>query len=73
VNHYQKLAVVIIRVIGSCLIIYALVEMAYAFINALIMRQSFGLYFLAGLAYVIVGLVLLALSKPLASLIARTL
>jgi hypothetical protein len=72
-NHYQKLALVAIRVIGSCLTIYALVAMVYAFVNALIMSQSFGVYFLASFAYAIVGLVLFALSKPLAALIARKL
>ena len=73
-SHYQKLAVIIIRMIAVGVTLSALVGMALAVLVAVFapfhgLVEMTGLLFLV--VYVILGLVLFALSKPLASLIAR--
>jgi uncharacterized membrane protein len=73
-SHYEKLAIVIVRVIGCCVAIYALLGVAFAFVHKILFNDSsFWLYLAASITYLIVGLVLFALSKPLAALIARRL
>ena len=73
-SHYEKLAIVIIRVLGCCTSIYALLGVAFAFVYQILFNDSsFWLYLAASITYLIVGLVLFALSKPLAALIARRL
>lgn len=73
-SHYEKLAVVIIRVIGCCVSVYAIIGMLY---SVLIFRFAHTEYAVVGIyssfTYAIVGAVLFALSKPLASFIARQL
>lgn len=72
-SHYEKIAIVVIRVIGCCVTIYALIAMAYSLVGYIITREPYNVYFYASITYVIVGVVLFALSKPLAALIARRL
>ena len=71
-SHYQKLAVIIIRMIAVGVTLYALVAMAFIVLAAVLLHGVFetvGLLFLV--IGIILGIVLFALSKPLASLIAR--
>jgi hypothetical protein len=76
-NHYEKLAIVIFRVLGCSVLLLGVFGAA----SALIMRvQSdpglsafYNVYFYTYVAYGIAGLILFALSKPLAALIARKL
>jgi hypothetical protein len=72
-SHYEKIAVVAIRVIGCCVVIYALIGVVYSFVGYIITREPYNIYFYSSITYVIVGAVLFALSKPLAALIARRL
>lgn len=73
-SHYEKLAVVIIRVIGCCVSIYAMIGMVY---NALAFRFAHAEYAIVGIyssfTYALVGVALFALSRPLAAFIARQL
>ena len=71
-SHYQKLAVLIIRMIGIGVALYALVAIAFVVVAVVLFHgqlETTGLLFLVG--YIILGIVLFVLSKPLASLIAR--
>lgn len=71
-SDYQKLAVIIIRMIAVGVTLSALVAMAFIVLAAVLLHGVFetvGLLFLV--IGIILGIVLFALSKPLASLIAR--
>lgn len=73
-SHYQKLAVIIIRMIAVCVTLYGLIGMASAvpFVILLLRSPMLGLIgLLSPVTYFILGIVLFALSKPLAALIAR--
>jgi hypothetical protein len=72
-SHYQKLAVIVIRLIAVGVTLPALVGMALAVLVTVFSPlhghiETTGLLFL--FLYAILGSVLFALSKPLASLIA---
>jgi predicted MFS family arabinose efflux permease len=70
-SHYEKLAIIVIRVIGCCTTVYALIGMVYNMIRFLPMHDEARISALySSLTYAIVGVVLFALSKPLAALIA---
>jgi hypothetical protein len=75
-NHYEKLAVVLLRVLGCAATVFGLFGFAPYVIDFVrskdpIYFATYGLYFLTYAAYAVAGLVLFALSKPLAALIAR--
>jgi hypothetical protein len=71
-NHYEKLAAVIIRAIGCCVSVYALIGMIYNAVRFLFFHDETGVVGIyAAFTYAIVGVVLFALSKPLAALIGR--
>ena len=76
-SHYGKNAAVIFRVIGCCLIIWSLIAVGYIVIYALLIsdektpRDYAASGLLSSITYTIVGVVLYALSKPLAALITR--
>lgn len=73
-SHYEKLAVVILRVVGCCMFVYALFGVAYVFVSKFLFEEaSLGIYLVGSITYLIVGSTLFALSKPLAALIARRL
>lgn len=72
-NHYQKLAIVVIRVIGCCTAIFGLIGLTYGLALNVFRHEAAGIYFYSSLGYGLSGLVLFALSKPLAALIARKL
>lgn len=72
-SHYQKLAVIVIRLIAVGVTLSALVGMALAVLVTVFSPfhghiETTGLLFLV--LYAILGVVLFTLSKPLASLIA---
>ncbi len=75
-NHYQKLAVVILRSVGLCLIIYSAALLFYAVAHFILLENKETgpvtlstnvLYFLM---YFFAGAIMYLLSRPLAYLIA---
>ena len=78
-NHYGKLAVVIFRVAACCVSLYGLFAVFYNVVYALLIsneqtpRGHFAVNVLASMNYLLIGIALYALSKPLASLITRKL
>jgi hypothetical protein len=72
-SHYEKLAVVILRVIGCCVAVLGLIGVGYGIALNLLTHETAGYIFYSSLVYLLVGFVLFALSKPLAALIARRL
>jgi len=76
-NHYEKLATVLLRAVALILILFGLGGMASSAMFAAISKE---LFFVSGLyslvlycGYGLVGLALLVANKPLAMLIARKL
>jgi hypothetical protein len=69
-SHYEKIAVVAMRVIACSVATFGLVGALYGLALNALKYESAGTYFYASLIYVLIGLVLFALSKPLAALIA---
>jgi hypothetical protein len=76
-NHYEKLAVVIFRVLGCSVLFLGLFGVASTVIGMLKSGETYAafyaVYFYTYGAYGLAGLALFALSKPLAVLIAREL
>jgi hypothetical protein len=72
-SHYEKLAVVIFRVIACCAAVFGLIGVGYAIALNLVTQETVGYILYPSLVYLVVGFVLFALSKPLAALIARRL
>ncbi len=76
-NHYGKTATVLFRVVGCCAVIYSLIAVVYNFIYAiLISNEQTPRGIVAGnvlscITYFIIGVVIYALSKPLATLVSR--
>jgi len=71
-NHYQKLAIVVIRVFSCCLIAYSFVCVVYSLLFALISRTPLPPGSSSNtLAFIIVGVTLFALSKRLGAFIAK--
>jgi uncharacterized membrane protein YiaA len=70
-SHYEKIAMIAFRVIACCIAVFGLVGTAYGLVLNAFQNESAGIYFFASLIYVLIGLILFALSKPLATLIAR--
>jgi hypothetical protein len=71
-SHYQKIAVVIIRAVGCCVAVYSLIGILYNLSSLLVYhRDTVIAGVVSSFTYLIVGVALFALSKPLASLIAR--
>jgi hypothetical protein len=71
-SHYQKLAVIIIRMIAVGVTLSALVGMAFGVLAVVLLHGFFATEGLIVLVIgAILGIVLFALSKPLAALIAR--
>jgi hypothetical protein len=69
-NHYQKLAIVIFRVIGLALV----VDMSVATALQIIVYREFGtnsVELVSALLYLILGILLTVLSKPLSRLAVR--
>ncbi len=72
-SHYEKIAVVIIRVAGCCLAIYALVAAFYSVLISFpksVELASAGVY--SSIFYLLVGVALFVLSRPLARLTVRS-
>ena len=77
-SHYQKLAVVLLRSLACVLLFFALGGIASGFAASRLSGNPYAIY--SGLGYVLTyaayglsGTVLVVLSKPLATLIARKL
>lgn len=74
-SHYEKLALIIIRAMGCGLALYGLLPFASLLVAAELTtgsyREFFGLYLVVYGGYLLGGIVLFALGKPLAALIAR--
>ena len=71
-SHYEKIAVVIIRAAGCCLVVYALAAAFYSILTSLpksVEVASAGVY--SSVLYLLVGVALLVLGKPLARLTVR--
>ncbi|HEX7997606.1 MAG TPA: hypothetical protein VF528_04240 [Pyrinomonadaceae bacterium] len=69
-SHYEKVAIVALRVAGCCVAVVGLVGAVFSLVLNLLRQESAGIYFYSSLTYLLIGLVLFALSKPLAALIA---
>ena len=67
-SHYQRLAIVAIRVIACCVSVFGLLGMAYGLVIHRFDPESSGVYFYSCLVQLLVGIVLFVLSKPLAAL-----
>ena len=76
-NHYEKLAIVIFRVLGCSVAVLGLFGLASTLIMGMQYDASlaafYRVYFYTYGAYGVAGLALFALSKPLATLIATRL
>ena len=72
-NHYEKLARIILRIIGCSAAVVGLIGVGYGIALNLLRHETAGYTFYTSLVYLVVGLVLFALGKPLAALIARKL
>jgi hypothetical protein len=71
-SHYEKIAVVIIRAAGCCVAVYSLIGIPYNLLGLLLYhRDTVIAGMVSSFTYLIVGVVLFALSKPLASLIVK--
>lgn len=71
-SHYEKIAVVIIRAAGCCLVIYALVAAFYSILISFpksVEVASAGVY--SSVFYLLVSVALFVLGKPLARLTGR--
>jgi len=67
-SHYQKLAIVAIRVIAFCVSVFGLLGMAYGLVLLRFEPDASGVYFYSSLVYLLAGIALFLLSKPLAAL-----
>ena len=77
-NHYEKLSVVLLRGLACSFGVFALCGIASAFASRAFSNDLYALYsgayyFLTYAGYGVGGIVLFALSKPLATLIASRL
>lgn len=72
-SHYEKIAIVALRIIGCCLAVIGLTCLIYSLSLNVFKHEAVGAYFYSSLIYLLIGLVLYALSRPLAALIARKL
>jgi hypothetical protein len=75
-NHYQKLAVVILRSVGCCLVIYSAALLFYGVAYTLLLANKetslvpFVANLLCCIEFFIAGAIIYLLSRPLAYLIA---
>lgn len=78
-NHYQKIAVTIFRIVSCCIAVYSMVSVFYSLVYVVLMsaeqieRGFLAAQLLSIITYLLVSIILYVLSKPLAYLIARTL
>ena len=70
-SHYQKIAIVALRVVACCVSVFGLLGTAYGLVIIRFDREAAGVYFYSSLVYVLAGIVLFLLSRPLAALIAK--
>ena len=71
-SHYEKIAVVIIRAIGCCVAVYSLIGIPYNLLNLFLYHTDTviaGLF--SSFTYLIVGIALFVLGKPLGALIVK--
>ena len=75
-NHYQKLAVVILRSVGCCIVIYSAALLFYAAAHLILLENKetgpvwLATNLLCFIMYFLAGALLYVLSRPLAYLIA---
>lgn len=71
-SHYEKIAFVIVRAAGCCLIVYSLIAVVYVLILALARLDRAPLSsLLTCLPYLLIGVALFALARSLAALILK--
>lgn len=75
-NHYQKIALVILRSVGVCLIVYSATQLFYAAAHFVLLESKetgplpLAINLLCFIMYFLTGALLYLLSRPLAYLIA---
>ena len=78
-NHYQKIAVVIFRVSGCCIVIYGVAWVFYSVAHNLLLEDrgtslvSTVTNLLWCITFMLAGAIMYVLSRPLAYLVARKL
>ncbi len=70
-SHYEKIAVVVIRIIACCVSVFGLLGMAYGLVIIKFDREASGIYFYSSLVYLLASIFLFGLSRPFAALAAK--
>jgi hypothetical protein len=70
-SHYEKIAVVIIRAMGCCVAVYSLIGIPYNLVGLLLYGHETVIGLVSSFTYLIVGIALIALGKPLGALVVK--
>ena len=66
-SHYEKMSIIVIRIIACCVSVFGVLGIAYGLVVIRFDREASGVYFYSSLVYVLAGVVLFVLSRPLAA------